>query len=174
MHSSFLLWYRSDPPGAASSESTRSAPLPTWHLLSRARALECCCTDGRYDDTLNLFTRTSSRYFFPRSMTGTRYLLTGTCQSRVTTAVNSNVRTWHLVPHSTLPGTYAPGIYRYFLLYVYTADNVSFSCATRRRATRLETHGAHAYVACARERNDAYPSQSLWPPCCEHVCILRI
>ena len=127
MHSSFLLWYRSDPPGAASSESTRSAPLPTWHLLSRARALECCCTDGRYDDTLTLFTRTSSRYFFPRSMTGTRYLLTGTCQSRVTTAVNSNVRTWHLVPHSTLPGTYAPGIYIDIFYCTYTQQIMFFS-----------------------------------------------
>ena len=57
IHSCFVLWYRSNPPGAASQESTHSAPLPTCHLLSRACALDCCCTNGRYDYTLTLFSR---------------------------------------------------------------------------------------------------------------------
>ena len=105
---------------------------------------------------------------FSFSTTGNRCLLTGTCQSRVTTALYS---------HST---HLSPGTAQYLVLvhtYVVSScllrihnRNYFFSSATRRRATKLETHGARAYATCAREHDDACAAHTLWPPCCEHVC----
>ena len=127
----FVLWYGSDPPGAASPESTHSAPLPTWHLLSHARALErCCtdgralercCTDGRYDYTLTLLSRFFSFVFDDRHLIFAYWYVSVPSNYAPGAAVYSNAPGPRY--HTAVPGTYAPGLIFCSLQYVSATEH---------------------------------------------------